>query len=66
MLKSDVLYRMVYRNGRLCFLLLIAKFLQRTVLEAAHEQNAHQGLTRAYAVICDKYYWPISINDVAK
>lgn len=63
--KKELLYRMVKRNGRTMFLVVVPEAAQNELLRAAYDDSGHRGISRTFARLHDKYYWQKSIIDVA-
>ncbi|OQV11562.1 putative Retrovirus-related Pol polyprotein from transposon 17.6 [Hypsibius exemplaris] len=62
--KGNLLYRMVIRDGRRWFLLVVPQSLQKELIHSAHDDSDHQGITRTYARLHDKYFWKGCLNQV--
>lgn len=65
-LKSNILYRMVWRNRRRVFLLVILQTLEKMLLKTSHDDSGYQGLTRTYASTQDNYNRSNAIIDVVE
>ncbi|OWA55258.1 putative Transposon Ty3-I Gag-Pol polyprotein [Hypsibius exemplaris] len=62
--KGNLLYRMVIRDGRRWFLLVVPQSLQKDLIQSAHDDSGHQGIARTYARLHDKYFWKGCLNQV--
>ena len=65
-MKDNLLYRISCRDGQKALLLVIPKTKRKQVLQYAHDECAHQGITRTYERLHLKYYWPGMLTDVAR
>ena len=64
-IKGKLLYRMSYQENRLHFQLCIPKVLQIKLLQHAHDECSHQGITRTFARLFAKYFWQGMLRSVA-
>ena len=65
-LKNNLLYRISCRDGVKTLLLVIPRSQRQRILQYAHDECAHQGITRTYERIHIKYYWPGMMSDTAR
>ncbi len=67
-LKKDLLYHRIIRNGRAYLRLCLPPTLQKQVLLACHDDvtAGHLGVTRTQAKINQRFYWPKMIQIVSQ
>ncbi len=67
-LKKDLLYHRIIRNGRAYLRLCLPPTLQKQVLLACHDDvtAGHLGVTRTQAKINQRFYWPKMIQSVSQ
>ena len=67
-LKKNILYRKVIRDGRPYLLLVIPKAIENDLLEESHDSilSGHLGVSRTFARIRDRYFFPSCLEKVAR
>lgn len=66
-LKNEILFRLVVRDGRPYLLLVVPKSIWPQLLIEAHDSlvSGHLGVARTYARIKNRYYYPSSLESVS-
>lgn len=59
-LRGNVLYKRNFRSNKEKFLLVVPQVMRREILQACHDEpcSGHLGVSRTFARIHLKYYWP--------
>ena len=64
--KKDLLYKLAYRDNKVWLLLVVPVKLRIVLLQVAHDEAGHLGITKTYSNIFEKYFWPRCLTDVYK
>ena len=65
-IKGDILYRIVFRDSKPRFLLVVPAKLQKEILRNAHDNHGHMGIQSTYERIHEKYYWSDSLRQITQ
>ena len=65
-IRGDILCRIVFRDSRPHFLLVVLARLQQEILRNAHDNHGHMGIRSTYERIHEEYYWYDSLRHITK